>query len=451
MDSGDRNVKTIEQAMEERPLGWYQWRILFICFICLMVDGFDAQSLAYVAPVMRQELGISTSALGLIFSSSLIGMLFGAFLLSPLADKFGRRPLMISAMGICSVAMLLASATSSFSSLIVVRFVTGLGLGVILPNALALVSEFSPERHRSILVMLTSLGLSAGAAPGGMIAAALIPAYGWRSVFIFGGIASLVVTAIALSFLPESLRFLVEAGKAKSISAQRSLKNLFGHEASHVELLKKEKTQNWSSITALFSGGRRASTLLFWSVTFCNLLSLYFLANWLPVLLRDQGLDLESALLAASAMQAGGLPGVVSISYFSRKFGSASTLCVTYLTGAGAMALMHATVMHEKLLVILCAFVIGACVVGGQAGIQAIGIQLYPIRARATGMGWALGFGRLGAIFGPLLAGVLLSRGWSHARLFDVVACVGIIAAISVVFIRTNPAIKLNAGRHPVP
>ncbi|WP_016835796.1 MFS transporter, partial [Herbaspirillum lusitanum] len=331
MDSGDRDVKTIEQAMEERPLGWYQWRILFICFICLMVDGFDAQALAYVAPVMRQELGISTSELGLIFSSSLIGMLFGAFLLSPLADRFGRRPMMIAAMGICSVAMLLAPATASFSSLVAIRFVTGLGLGVILPNALALVSEFSPERRRSILVMLTSLGLPAGAAPGGLIAAALIPAHGWRSVFIFGGVTSLLVTAIVFCFLPESLRFLVEAGKAQSISANRSLRNLFGREASNVELHKKEKTQNWSSITALFSDGRRAGTFLFWTVTFCNLLCLYFLANWLPVLLRDQGLDLGSALLAASAMQAGGLPGVVSISYFSRKFGSTSTLCVTYL------------------------------------------------------------------------------------------------------------------------
>src|SRR6267142_358087 len=270
------DVSSIDVAafIDAQPVGGFQIRLLLTCAAVLFLDGFDTQAIGYVAPALAKEWGLSKAALGPVFSAGLFGLMIGALVFGPL----------------------------------VIRFLTGLGLGGAMPNAIAMTSEFNPQRRRATMVMIMFCGFSVGAALGGMLAAGLIPYLGWRSVFVGGGVAPLIMVPILALRLPESARFLALHGSAPARVAELlgriSPRTAF---ASDARFVIDETPLAGLPVTHLFREGRAATTLLLWVVFFMSLLDLYFLSNWLPTVLNDLGASVSEAVVIGSMLQVGGV------------------------------------------------------------------------------------------------------------------------------------------------
>ena len=417
------STRTIDLAefIEAHPVGRRQIHLLLMCAAVLFVDGFDTQAIGYVAPELAREWQLGRGALGSVFSAGLFGLLLGSLLFSPVADRLGRKWIVIGstvAFGLLTLATTLAHDVGTLTML---RFLTGLGLGGAMPNAVALTAEISPHRRRATMVMAMFCGFSLGAAVGGLIAAAMIPALGWRSVFVLGGVAPLLLALYLGRTLPESARFLALTGKADA-QVRHIVGWLFPDAplppASRFGVA--EGPTHGVAVRALFTDGRTAFTLLLWTVFFMSLVDLYFLSNWLPTVLSDLGASVSAAAIIGSMLQVGGLVGTFALGRVIDRF-SFRALAATYLLAAVAVAavgLVHRSVPG----VTLAIFASGFCIVGGQVAANALASAAYPTAARATGVGWALGIGRVGSIVGPLIGGLLLSLHWSTEGLFGVAA-----------------------------
>src|SRR3984957_5835459 len=217
-----RDASTVDVAafIDAQPVGAFQVKLLLTCAAVLFLDGFDTQAIGYVAPVLAKEWGLSKGALGPVFSAGLFGLMIGALLFGPLADRIGRKKIIVLSTLAFGLGVLLTSLVQDVNALLAIRFLTGLGLGGAMPNAIATTAEFNPRRRRATMVMIMFAGFSIGAALGGMLAAALIPAFGWRSVFMVGGIAPLLLVPILMLRLPESVRFLALTGRANARVAE---------------------------------------------------------------------------------------------------------------------------------------------------------------------------------------------------------------------------------------
>ena len=406
--------------IEAQPVGRRQIHLLLMCAAVLFTDGFDTQAIGYVAPALAREWQLGRGALGSVFSAGLFGLLLGTLLFSPVADRIGRKWIVVGstvAFGVLTLATTLAHDVGTLAAL---RFLTGLGLGGAMPNAVALTAEISPHRRRATMVMAMFCGFSLGAAVGGLIAAAMIPALGWRSVFVLGGAVPLLL-AIYLAFaLPESARFLALQGTDEA-RVGRVVAWLFpGATPPCTRFTVTEHAAHGLPVRALFTERRTAFTLLLWTVFFMSLVDLYFLSNWLPTVLNDLGASVSAAAVIGSMLQVGGLVGTFTLGRVIDRF-SFRALAVTYVVAA--VAVLAVGLVHRSVPGVTAAiFASGFCVVGGQIAANALAAGAYPTAARATGVGWALGIGRVGSIVGPLVGGLLLSLHWSTEALFGVAA-----------------------------
>ncbi|MBY0240527.1 MAG: MFS transporter [Burkholderiaceae bacterium] len=425
----DASALAPSDIIERGKLGAYQIRILLLCALAVVFDGFDVQAMGFVAPAIKQEWQVGPAVLGPIFSASLFGMVIGSLLLSALADRIGRRPVLIGAVLASGVMTLASSTADTVQELMVLRFITGIGLGAILPNALALISEYSPARYKTTLVMLIACCLSIGAAVGGATAALLIPDWGWRAVFVIGGVGPLVIGVLMLFLLPESLAVLLarDAGRQPVIRIlQRIAPDL--RIADDTPLALAGPVHQGVPVRHLFSEGRTATTLLLWLMHFANLAILYFLANWLPTLVRAEGMPLQTAVIAGSIMQGASVLGALCLARLITHYGFFRVLPASYLIGAFAIALIgHVATSAQALFCVV--FVVGFCAIGGLNGINALAVASYPASLRTTGIGWALGLGRFGSILAPLVGGILVANQWSVASLFLVAAAPALLLA----------------------
>lgn len=416
--------------IDAQPVGRYQIRLLMLCAAVLFVDGFDTQAIGYVAPEIGRDWQLARGALGPVFSAGLFGLMIGALLLSPLADRVGRKRVIVAsavAFGFATLATLLAG---NVEELMVVRFITGLGLGGALPNAPAMTAEFSPMRRRATMVMTMFCGFSAGAAVGGLIAAALIPAFGWRAVFLVGGLAPLALAPVLVVLMPESPRFLALSGRADG-RVRAILSRMYPTVAFPADARFDAGEAEAAGITVrqLFTEGRAAMTGLFWLVFFMSLLDLYFLSNWLPTVLNELGASVSLAAVLGSMLQVGGIIGTLVLGRFIDRF-SFRALAVTYFAASLAI-LSIGQASHSTILVGCTVFLAGFCIVGGQGGANALSSTFYPTRLRSTGVGWCLGIGRIGSIVGPLVGGMVLALHWATQSLFLAAAVPALCAAVA--------------------
>ncbi len=423
---------TIDVAgfIDEQPVGRFQIRLLLACAAVLFLDGFDTQAIGYVAPDLARDWGLARGALGPVFSAGLFGLMIGALVFGPVADRIGRKKIIVFSTAAFGIGTLATVFAQDITSLLVIRFLTGLGLGGALPNAVALTSEFSPHRRRATMVMAMFVGFSVGAALGGLIAAALIPAFGWRSVFLIGGIAPLILAPFLALRLPESVRFLALTGQADARVAELLARVApsvrfppairFGiHEAKLAGL----------PLAHLFSEGRALATLVLWIVFFMSLLDLYLLSNWLPTVLNDLGASVSMAVAVGAMFQVGGVVGTFALGQFIDRF-SFRALSLTYLLAAVAVAAIGYSGQSIALatLAIFCA---GFCIIGGQIAANALAATYYPTMVRSTGVGWALGIGRIGSIVGPLIGGILFARHVGAESLFLAAAVPALCASLA--------------------
>ena len=426
----------IPALIDESPVGSFQVGILLLLGLTVILDGFDVQAIGFIAPAVIRDWGVERAALGPVFGAGLLGMVVGSLLLSALADRVGRRPVLIGATCFFAAAMLATARVETLPQLELLRFITGLGLGAIMPNAMALAGEYSPRRLRITLMMLVSCGFTAGAVLGGILTAAIIPHWGWRGVFVVGGALPLVLAAAMAVGLPESMQFLVIRGRGlvrvrgwlRQVDPRRPI-------ADDAELLVHEQDEGKVPVRELFRSGRAPFTLLLWSVSFIALVMLYFLSNWLPTLAQGAGATARDAVLLGTFLQLGGVAGTLVMGPVIDRIGFLRALVPAFIVAAVAVALLGRPGIPMPLLFGV-AVVAGFTVVGVLPVLNALAATAYPTTLRSTGIGWSLGIGRIGAIVGPVLAGVLLALGWTQSRLFLLIGTPAVLAAFLLLALR---------------
>jgi AAHS family 4-hydroxybenzoate transporter-like MFS transporter len=399
----------LHALLEAQSLKPYHFVVFGLCFLGLMLDGFCAQTMGYVAPVLKEQWHISPEKLGQVFSASIFGMLVGSLTLSVIADKFGRRPVMVGALLWAGVLVTYTTTARNLEQLVVLRFLTGLGLGTLMPTMLSLISEYAPVKSRSTIVTIACTGFVLGAAVGGGIASVLIPHYGPYSVFLFSGVATVAIAILLQLCAPESIQYLASK-KVIPVQQIGTILQRFGIAADRAKELatgtqNAKKPASWKNI---FSGRQGWVTILLWVVNFTNLLDLYFLANWLPTLLKSYGLALAVAIAGSTALQSGGLPGSIGLGLLIRRFKIEYVLVFNFLLATIAIAsvgyAVGTTFLHPAI------FIAGVCIIGGQSAVNALSAHCYPPQIRSTGMGWAMGIGRLGSILGPIIGGTMVAN-----------------------------------------
>jgi len=447
----NRAAQTIDipSVIDHNRVSQSQKWILIMVGITVVMDGFDVQAMGYVAPAIIAEWGVSKAELGPVFGAGLFGMLVGSLTLSVLADKIGRRPVLIWATVFFALCMLATAHVTTVPQLLAIRFITGLGLGAIMPNAMALAGEFSPKSKRVTLMMLVSCGYTVGAVLGGLLSASMIPAWGWQSIFYLGGIFPLLMAVLMHFFVPESMQFLVLKGRRLDVVAKtlRKIDRTLRIGADTRYSVPEAKHEG-APVAELFRHGRGIPTVFLWLVNFMNLLNLYFLSSWLPTIATGAGLSTSAAVMLGTALQAGGVLGTLLMGPAIDRIGFFKVLVPCLLLATVTIALVGLPGIPLALLFVVVA-ITGFCIIGGQPAVNALAATYYPTTLRSTGVGWSLGIGRFGSIVGPVLGGVLIQLEWTNAGIFLAMAVpVVISAAALLLFARKTQGDKARlAGR----
>ena len=423
-----------QNATGRDRFGSLQLTVIVLCALIVVFDGFDTQAIAYVAPMIGREWGVEASSFGPIFAAGLLGLAGGNLFLGPIADRFGRKTVILGSVAVFGGFALATAFASGLTELLVFRFITGLGLGAALPNVIALTSEYAPERYRATAVMIMFCGFPLGSVIGGFIAPPLMEASGWQAVFVIGGVVPLLMLPVLFFMLPESARFLATKGRNER-RISRILHRL-GTGQTAEELVAEVHAEQTGkgkglAVVRLFTNGLGTSTVLLWTAFFTNLLVMYFLVNWLPTLIEQAGLPLRTGILSVALMNLAGVVGAIALSRLLDLWNPYWLLGINYGVSAIFIALLATGTSSGYLALIAAAFV-GVGVVGGQIGCNAIAAAQYPTLIRATGVGWALGIGRIGAISGPLIGGSLLAAGWTPQAMILLAVVPILMAALAI-------------------
>jgi len=424
----------VSRVIDEQPLSRFQIKVILLCAAALFMDGFDVTSMGYVAPSLSKLWGLKPGALGPVFGAGLSGLMVGALIFSPLSDRIGRKAIIAASAALFGAFSLLTPLAETRDQLFWLRFATGLGLGGAMPNAIALTSEYLPKRLRATLTMVMFFGFSLGSGLGGAIAALLIRNYDWKAVFWFGGTAPLVLVPVLLLMLPESIRLLTLRGNAGNQVAAflKRINPLLRYDAATTRFVASdEHASRGFPVKLLFCDGRAVVTLLFWVMFFVNLLELYFLANWLPTLVHNAGLSEQQALVATGLIHIGGIFGTLVLGRLIDKTNPYVVLAVTYAVGGVFVACIGLSTAGVILLMSVT-FCAGFCIVGAQISANALAASYYPTVMRATGVGWALGIGRIGSVVGPVVGGIVISMQWATPTIFAIGAMPTVLATIAV-------------------
>src|SRR3984885_10892805 len=422
----------ISEVVGNSSFGSFQLGLCILCGLCLIMDGFDVQAMGYVAPVILKEWHVPNAQFGPVFGAGLFGILVGSLLFSMLADKIGRRPVLITVTLCFSVLTLLTAHAANVNQMLVIRFFAGTVLGAIMPNAVALVGEYSPRKLRVTIMMIVGNGFTAGAAFGGFIAAWLIPRFGWRSVFYFGSAAPLVIAAIMIFALPESLQFLVLHRKHLEQAARWMKRIDLMVSGDTTQYFVEETKRRGVPWVHLFHEGRGVGTILLWIINFMNLLNLYFLASWLPTVANQSGYGMGTSVLVGTMEQLAGMIGGFTLGFLVQRFGFGKVLTTCFAVACVNIALIGQPGLSLGALFVVVFFA-GYGVAGGQTAINALSATYYPTDLRATGIGAGLGVGRIGAIIGPVVGGVLMSQHLPSQKLFLVAAVPAFVSAVVMV------------------
>ncbi len=440
----DSPANWIDKILDERPMSRLQITTLALCALVVVLDGFDIQAIGYVAPAIAESMHVKMSSFGTAFSSGLFGLMTGSATLAPLADRFGRKGVLVPAVFLFALCTLLTAFVSTLPQLIAVRFVTGIGLGAALPNIVALASEYAPRRYARTCVTMLFCGMSTGAALGGLAAGQLLPRWGWQSVFMVGGVLPLIVGLALIRMLPESIRFLAtRPGNQNRVRALLA-RIAPGLDASATQL-PSPTTQAGTTIPVrlLFADGMWRRTLLLWVPYTMNLISLYFIISWLPAAMRAATMPLADGIRAVTLFSIGGVFGALVQGRLMNTFGAFRMLTGEFLIYTCLMLLL-ANVPPSAELIFTVAGVLGFAVHGAQAGLNAVAAETYATTIRSTGVGWALAVGRIGSIAAPMLGGVMLTMQWSLQQIFLASSVPAIFAAAAVL---TTIAMNRRARR----
>lgn len=400
-----------------------QVRVIALCILINMMDGFDIMAMAYVAPRISGEWGLSPTELGALLSAGLAGMVVGSMSAGTVADKIGRRPVILTCLAIAAIGSGLCAIAGDRAELAGGRFVTGLAVGGMLPCINTMVAEYASARSRALAVALMQGGFTIGAALGGFIAAAMISRFGWQAVFASGAVLTAALIPLVALKLPESLAYLEgrpgRQGERSTLLAQcDGLSDVPAQSSINDDPagLRDYIAVGWPLLTVF-------------AVFFLSVMGFYFNTSWVPKLFTDRGLTQTTSVLAGSLLTAGGLIAAIALGWLSLRRQIAPLVAMFALAAAGMSAVIG-QMQAEAIPLLIAAFVLGICINATQIGTYAIVPALFPAKVRAGATGIAVGVGRLGAVLSPWLAGALLAEGWSAGMLFVLMAVPYALAAI---------------------
>jgi benzoate transport len=422
----------IRKSLDESEMSRFQWLAVAICVLLIMLDGFDVLVMAFTAASVSAEWKLSGAQLGVLFSAGLVGMAVGSLFLAPLADRYGRQPVIVACLVIIAAGMGLSAAAGSSLQLAALRALTGLGIGGMLASVGVITAEYASNRWRSTAIGLQATGYPIGATIGGSIAALLLEQYGWRSVFLFGALATAAMIPIVLWRLPESVDFLVTRRPANALQRLNTLlRRMQRSELHQLPPQGAESARSASTVAGLFQRDVAGSTILLWCAFFLLMFSFYFALSWTPKLLVSAGLSARQGITGGVLLNVGGIVGGTLFGVLALRL-NLGRLTAANL-GVTALALAAFGAFTSNLgPAFAIAFAIGAFIFASMAGLYAFAPVIYPAPIRTTGMGWAIGIGRIGAILAPLTAGALLDGGWSAPQLYYAYAVPLLAAMVSV-------------------
>ena len=424
----------VAEVIDRSPIGPFQIRAILLCALVALLDGFDIQAMALVTPKVSAEWGLTRAAFGPVLSASFVGIMLGAMAGGVLGDRIGRRMTLIGAFLFVGVSSIATSYADNTQHLILLRMLTGLGIGACMPNFTAITAEYVPAKKVAFMVSLMYSAVPLGGVIGGYVAADVIAQFGWRGVFVAGGLIPFAIAILLIVGLPESLRFLVTRGAddAKVGKILSKIDSSYTYAPGQGFELPTKPLRG--SLGTLFSEGRAGLTLGIWVIFFFSLFGMYMLTSWLPSVFTDRGWPPARAIQSAAMFQLGGIFGGLIIGWFIDRKGPFLVLAVAFALAAlftGAIGAVAGT-MGQTMAIIAFA---GAAVVGAQLGMTSLAAGVYPTHARATGVGWGLGVGRLGAVISPTVGGLAIGAGWSQQSLFLGAAAPAVLCALATLLL----------------
>ena len=407
----------VRALLDSRSVGTYQKLIIFLCFLIVVMDGFDVVIMGFVGPSLKEAWNLSNNDLAPVLSAALFGLTFGALAAGPVGDRFGRRKVLIVSVFTFGLFTLLVAYATQIWHMIAFRFIAGCAMGGIMPMVATLAKEYSPEKRSALLVTIVFAGFTVGAAGGGFLAAWMIPHWGWQSVFVFGGVAPILLAAFMVFKLPESLAFMVHKGEDRTTI--RKIVELCApgsttEKSTFFIPIPATVQSDTNPIKTILNSHYAKGTVLLWIIYFSHLFLVYLLGSWMPTMIKESGLDAAQASIIAAMFQLGGPLGSIMLGWFMDRFEPHRVLSTAYFSGAVVLVLMS-NLGAEYLLLCLTSFSIGAAFNGGGTGMNALSSNFFPLSARATGNSWMHGIGRTGAIISAFAGAWMLNAGWNFS------------------------------------
>ena len=431
------NINTLVDEAKFTP---FHWGVLIWCLMIIIFDGYDLVIYGVALPLLMQEWALTAVQAGLLASTAFFGMMFGAMCFGTLSDKIGRKKTIMICVGIFSGFTFCGAFANTPVEFGILRFLAGLGIGGVMPNVVALMTEYAPKRIRSTLVALMFSGYAIGGMASALLGAWLVPVYGWKIMFYIAIIPCLALPLI-WKFLPESLMYLTskqQTENTRNIVSKIAPEQVLTSDTEFV--LNEVAEDDKAPLKALFQQGRSFSTFMFWIAFFMCLLMVYALGSWLPKLMIQAGYSLGASMIFLFALNIGGMIGAIGGGALADRFHIKKVLSIMFMCGALALILLGFNSPQIVLYSLIA--VAGAATIGSQILLYTFVAQYYPTTVRSTGMGWASGVGRIGAIVGPVLTGALLTMNLPHQMNFLVIAVPGVIAALAIFLVNLQASVE---------
>ncbi|WP_233836209.1 MFS transporter [Paraburkholderia sp. ZP32-5] len=436
------NVQTF---INEHPFSPFQWLIFFMCFVIVLLDGFDTAAIGFIAPSLINEWGIDKPSLAPVLSAALFGLACGALGSGPLSDRLGRRGMLLGSVLLFGVACLGSAFADSIEHLTILRFITGVGLGAAMPNAVTMMGEYCPDRRRATVINLMFCGFPLGAAFGGFLAAWMIPHFGWRSVLLLGGITPLVLVLLLLAKMPESVRYMVANNKPVE-RIRAALARISGDavQAGAFTMTETAPQTGGKGLAVVLSRSYIVGSVMLWLAYFMGLVIFYASINWMPILLKDAGLTPQRATLISALFPLGGI-GAVFAGWLMDRFNGNRVVAICYALTAVSVYFIGQAAGNVGALVFIV-FVAGVLMNTAQSSLPALAAAFYPTQGRGTGVAWMLGVGRFGGIAGSFLVAELTRRHFSFGGIFATIAIAGLVSCIALLIKQAARPQAMEAG-----
>lgn len=430
----------INETIDNAKFSLFHWKVLVWCLLIIIFDGYDLVIYGVALPLLMQQWSLTAVQAGLLASAALFGMMFGAMIFGTLSDRLGRKKTIMICVTLFSGFTFLGAFATSPVEFAILRFIAGLGIGGVMPNVVALMTEYAPKKIRSTLVAIMFSGYAIGGMTSALLGAWLVKDMGWQIMFLIAGIP-LLMLPIIWKFLPESLAFLIKSGKEEQ--AKQIINKLLPTRDIHqnTQLVFNENIHHEAPVKALFQDGRAFSTFMFWIAFFMCLLMVYALGSWLPKLMLQAGYSLGASMLFLFALNIGGMVGAIGGGALADRFHLKPVITSMFVIGAAALILLGFNSPQIVLYSLIA--LAGAATIGSQILLYTFVAQFYPTTVRSTGMGWASGIGRIGAIIGPVLTGALLTFELPHQMNFLAIAIPGVIAAFAILLVNLKVAVNV--------